>query len=117
MQLLTVTVVNPERQTSSWAKLASSSLSRILTRRRSVTSKVSSLVWPFARHHASASCAGPAPIPPIGLACEKGMTIAAGHSSAIFLGDGFSPVNVLNAIKAVSEVCRIFARRRIPPRS
>src|SRR5258705_8680317 len=35
----------------------------------------------------------------IELACRNAMTIAAGHSFLIFLGDGFFPVNVLNAIK------------------
>jgi adenosine/AMP kinase len=36
------------------------------------------------------------------------MALAAGHSFIIFLGDGFFPINVLNAIKMVPEVCRIF---------
>jgi adenosine/AMP kinase len=44
----------------------------------------------------------------IELACQNAMTIAAGHCFVIFLGDGFYPVNVLNAVKAVPEVCRIF---------
>ena len=43
----------------------------------------------------------------IELACQNAMAIGAGHSFVIFLGDGFYPVNVLNAIKAVPEVCRI----------
>ena len=42
------------------------------------------------------------------LARKNALAIAAGHSFIIFLGDGFYPVNVLNAVKAVPEVCRIF---------
>ncbi len=42
------------------------------------------------------------------LARRNAQAIGAGHSFIIFLGDGFYPLNVLNAIKAVPEVCRIF---------
>ena len=48
------------------------------------------------------------------LACRNAMAIAAGHSFVIFLGEGFYPVNVLNAIKAVPEVCRIFCATANP---
>ena len=44
----------------------------------------------------------------IDLARENTMAISAGHSFIIFLGDGFFPVNVLNAVKQVPEVCHIF---------
>jgi adenosine/AMP kinase len=44
----------------------------------------------------------------IEMACTNAMNIAAGHSFILFLGDGFFPVNVLNPIKSVPEVCRIF---------
>ena len=50
----------------------------------------------------------------IELACQNAMAIAAGHSFMIFLGDGFFPVNVLNAVKAVPEVCRIFCATANP---
>ena len=50
----------------------------------------------------------------IELARRNAMTIGAGHSFIIFLGDGFYPVNVLNAIKAVPEVCRIFCATANP---
>jgi len=43
----------------------------------------------------------------IALAQSNGMAIAAGHSFLIFLEGGF-PVNILNAIKNVPEVCRIY---------
>ena len=44
----------------------------------------------------------------IELAKNNALAIAAGHSFIIFLAEGFYPVNVLNAIKMVPEVCRIF---------
>lgn len=50
----------------------------------------------------------------IELACRNAMSLAAGHSFMVFLGDGFFPVNVLNAIKAVPEVCRIFCATANP---
>jgi adenosine/AMP kinase len=50
----------------------------------------------------------------IDLACENARTIAAGHSFFIFLGDGFFPVNVLGAVRAVPEVCRIYCATANP---
>ncbi len=44
----------------------------------------------------------------IALAQRNAIALAAGHSFVIMLGDGFYPVNVLNAIKQVPEVCRIY---------
>jgi len=41
------------------------------------------------------------------LAKKNGMAIAAGHSFIIFIDKGF-PVSILNAIKNVPEVCRVF---------
>ncbi len=48
------------------------------------------------------------------LARKNAMALAAGHSFIIFLGDGFYPINVLNAIKMVPEVCRIFCATANP---
>ncbi len=42
------------------------------------------------------------------LAQKNAAAIGAGHSFIIFLGDGFYPINVLNTIKNVPEVCHIF---------
>jgi hypothetical protein len=47
------------------------------------------------------------------LAKSNGMTIAAGHSFIIFLDKGF-PVSILNAVKNVPEVCRIFCATSNP---
>jgi adenosine/AMP kinase len=48
------------------------------------------------------------------LARKNALALAAGHSFIIFLGDGFYPINVLNAIKMVPEVCRIFCATANP---
>ena len=44
----------------------------------------------------------------IDLAQKNALAIAAGHSFILFLGEGFYPINVLNTIKMVPEVCRVF---------
>jgi uncharacterized protein len=50
----------------------------------------------------------------IELARLNALAIGAGHSFIVFLGEGFYPVNVLNALKAVPEVCRIFCATANP---
>ena len=50
----------------------------------------------------------------IELARKNALALGAGHSFIVFLGDGFYPVNVLNAIKAVPEVCRVFCATANP---
>jgi len=50
----------------------------------------------------------------IALAEKNAIALAAGHSFFVFLGDGFFPVNVLNALKMVPEVCRIFCATANP---
>ncbi|MFZ2096772.1 MAG: adenosine-specific kinase [Anaerolineales bacterium] len=50
----------------------------------------------------------------IDLARQNAQAIGAGHSFIVFLGDGFYPLNVLNAIKAVPEVCRVFCATANP---
>jgi uncharacterized protein len=47
------------------------------------------------------------------LAVRNAQSIGAGHSFVVFLRDGF-PVNVLNAVKMVPEVCRIFCATANP---
>jgi adenosine/AMP kinase len=48
------------------------------------------------------------------LARTNAQALGAGHTFIIFLGDGFYPVNVLNAVKMVPEVCRIFCATANP---
>ena len=50
----------------------------------------------------------------IDLAQKNAMNISAGHSFIIFLGDGFYPINVLNALKMIPEVCQIFCATANP---
>lgn len=47
------------------------------------------------------------------LATRNALAIGAGHSFIVFLRDGF-PVNVLNQIKLVPEVCRIYCATANP---
>jgi len=47
------------------------------------------------------------------LAVRNAQSIGAGHSFIVFLREGF-PVNVLNAVKTVSEVCRVFCATANP---
>jgi adenosine/AMP kinase len=47
------------------------------------------------------------------LASRNAEAIGAGHAFVIFLRDGF-PVNVLNAVKQVPEVCRIYCATANP---
>jgi hypothetical protein len=49
----------------------------------------------------------------VGLATRAAASVAAGHFFAVFLRDGF-PINVLNQIKAVPEVCRIYCATANP---
>jgi len=44
----------------------------------------------------------------IELARKNARAIGAGHSFIVFLGEGFYPINVINALKMVPEVCQIF---------
>ena len=48
------------------------------------------------------------------LARKNAVAIAAGHSFILFLDEGFYPLNVLNTLKMVPEVCRIFCATANP---
>ena len=50
----------------------------------------------------------------IDLARKNALVIGSGHSFIVFLGNGFYPINVLNAIKALPEVCRVFCATANP---
>ena len=49
----------------------------------------------------------------VALSVENALAVAAGHSFVVFLREGY-PVNVLNALKQVPEVCRIFCATANP---
>jgi adenosine/AMP kinase len=48
------------------------------------------------------------------LAKKNASAIGAGHTFILFLGEGFYPINVLNVLKTVPEVCRIFCATANP---
>jgi len=50
----------------------------------------------------------------IALAQKNALSIGAGHSFILFLGEGFYPVNILNVVKSVPEVCHIFCATANP---
>jgi len=50
----------------------------------------------------------------IELARSNALAIGAGHSFVLFLANGFFPINVLNLIKNVPEVCRVFCATANP---
>ena len=50
----------------------------------------------------------------IELAKRNALALSAGHSFILFIGPGFFPVNILNTIKMVPEVCRIFCATANP---
>lgn len=50
----------------------------------------------------------------IDLARRNATALGAGHSFILFLGEGYYPINVLNALKMVPEVCRIFCATANP---
>jgi len=50
----------------------------------------------------------------VDLARKNALAIGAGHSFILFLAEGYFPVNVLNAVKAVPEVCRVFCATANP---
>ena len=48
------------------------------------------------------------------LAQKNATALGAGHCFLVFLGEGYYPVNVLNTIKMVPEVCRVFCATANP---
>jgi adenosine/AMP kinase len=49
----------------------------------------------------------------VALAVRHALAIGAGHSFVVFLREGF-PVNVLNQVKSVPEVCRVYCATANP---
>lgn len=50
----------------------------------------------------------------IALAQKNAAAIGAGHSFILFLGQGFYPINVLNALKMIPEICHIYCATANP---
>lgn len=50
----------------------------------------------------------------IKLAKLNATNIAAGHSFILFLGEGFYPINVMNTLKHIPEICEIYCATANP---
>ncbi|MEW6405607.1 MAG: adenosine-specific kinase [Chloroflexota bacterium] len=50
----------------------------------------------------------------IELAKKNALAVGAGHSFILFLGEGYYPINIMNAVKNVPEVARIFCATANP---
>ena len=50
----------------------------------------------------------------IEIAKKNAMAVSAGHCFFVFLGEGYFPINVLNVVKNVPEVCRIYCATANP---
>ncbi|MFQ5857915.1 MAG: adenosine-specific kinase [Anaerolineae bacterium] len=50
----------------------------------------------------------------IKLARKNALALSTGHAFILFLGAGFYPINVLNTVKMIPEVCRIFCATANP---
>ncbi|MFH1928357.1 MAG: adenosine-specific kinase [Chloroflexota bacterium] len=50
----------------------------------------------------------------IELAKKNALALSAGHAFIIFLGEGYYPINVLNTIKMIPEVCCIYCATANP---
>jgi len=50
----------------------------------------------------------------VGLAARNALAVGAGHSFVLLLGEGYFPINVLGALRAVPEVCAIFCATANP---
>ncbi len=50
----------------------------------------------------------------INLARDNALALSAGHCFILFLGEGFFPINVLNTVKQVPEVCQVFCATANP---
>ncbi len=48
------------------------------------------------------------------LAVDNALALGAGHVFVLLLGEGYYPLNVLNAVKATPEVCRVFCATANP---
>ncbi len=50
------------------------------------------------------------------LAQKNALKIGAGHCFILFLGEGYYPINILNTLKNIPEVCSIFCATANPTR-
>lgn len=115
MQLITVTIDKPE--TSNFIFGQAHFIKTVEDLHEALVAAVPGIRFGLAFCEASGKClvrwSGTDPAM-LELAKKNAQAIAAGHSFIIFLGDGFYPLNVLNTVKMVPEVCRIFCATANP---
>jgi adenosine/AMP kinase len=115
MELTVVPIVKPDAANFIFGQSHFIKTVEDLQRRWWERFRASASGWPSARPPVSGWCAGRAMTkPPSPLHATTHWAIGAGHTFLIFLGDGFFPVNVLAAVRAVPEVCRIYCATANP---
>ncbi|SFI11324.1 hypothetical protein SAMN04515618_110129 [Collimonas sp. OK307] len=115
MQLITVTIDKPE--TTNFIFGQAHFIKTVEDLHEALAAAVPGIRFGVAFCEASGKClvrwSGTDPAM-VELATKNAQAIAAGHCFFIFLGDGFYPINVLNTVKMVPEVCRIFCATANP---
>lgn len=114
-QLLTVRIDKPETTNFIWGQ--THFIKSVEDLHEALVTAVPGIKFGLAFCEASGDClvrwSGMDPVM-IEAARKNAAAIAAGHCFIIFLADGFFPLNVLNAVKMVPEVCRIFCATANP---
>jgi len=115
MQLLTVRIDKPE--TTNFILGQTHFIKTVEDAHEALVGAVPGIKFGLAFCEASGAClvrCSGTDAPLVELAKKNALALGAGHSFIVFLGDGFFPVNVLNALKMVPEVCRIFCATANP---
>ena len=115
MELTTVTIEKPE--TINFILGQSHFIKTVEDLHEALVNAVPGIAFGIAFCEASGAClircTGTDPAM-VELAQRNAQALSAGHSFFIFLGEGFYPINVLNTVKLVPEVCRIFCATANP---
>jgi adenosine/AMP kinase len=115
MQLLTVTIEKPEAVNFIFGQ--THFIKSVEDLHEALVAAVPGVKFGLAFCEASGKClvrwSGTDPAM-VELAQKNAQALAAGHTFIIFLAEGFYPINVLNTIKMVPEVCRIFCATANP---
>ena len=115
MQLLTVRIDKPE--TTNFILGQTHFIKTVEDAHEALVGAVPGIKFGLAFCEASGAClvrCSGTDAPLVELAKKNALALGAGHSFIVFLGDGLFPVNVLNALKMVPEVCRIFCATANP---
>ena len=115
MELTTVTIEKPE--TINFILGQSHFIKTVEDLHEALVNAVPGIKFGIAFSEASGAClircTGTDPAM-VELAQRNAQALSAGHSFFIFLAEGFYPINVLNTVKLVPEVCRIFCATANP---